>query len=185
MDALRDDTRYTYADYASWDTEERYELIDGVPYLMGAPNEQHQDISMSLAYQLYAFLRGKPCKVFHAPFDVCLNAAGDDDTTVVQPDLLVVCDRTKLDGKRCNGAPELAIEILSPSSGGRDGFLKYQKYVRAGVGEYWIVDPETKTVHVHVLHDGKYTGTVYNGGDAVPVQTLEGCVISLADVFGG
>jgi len=93
--------RYTYADYAKWDDGKRWELLDGVPYMMAAPSQAHQEISVALTTLFANFLKGKPCKVFHAPFDVCLNPKslrfGKDDT-VVQPDLLVVCDKTNLDG---------------------------------------------------------------------------------------
>ncbi|MDR0310315.1 MAG: Uma2 family endonuclease, partial [Acidobacteriota bacterium] len=115
MEALQKDERYTYADYASWDTEERYELIDGVPYLMSpAPLRKHQSILFELSGQFRNFLKGKPCKAFAAPFDVRLNADTYDDT-VVQPDLVVICDKLKLDAKGCVGAPDMVIEILSPS----------------------------------------------------------------------
>ena len=183
MEEMVREKRYTYEDYASWETDERYELIDGVPYLMAAPSFEHQDICAELLTQFRVFLKGKTCKAIAAPLDVRLNVHDGDDT-VVQPDLLVVCDRSKIDEKGVNGAPDLAVEILSPSSGNKDGFLKYQKYLRAGVREYWIVDPESKTVHVHLLNGGTYIGRMYEGGEPVPVHVLEGCAIDLAAVFG-
>jgi len=178
------DRRYTYADYALLDDDKRYEVIDGVIYLMSpAPTEAHQDIGGEIFRQLANFLFGKPCKVFISPFDVCLNAAGDDDVTVVQPDILVVCDRTKLDGKRCNGAPDFVIEILSPSSAARDTMLKFHKYMHAGVREYWIVDPKGKIVQVCILKDGRYETEVLEEPDEIPVQTLDGCTIDMKLVF--
>jgi len=183
MPLQRENERYTYADYCKWDDSERWELIDGVPYAMApAPTQQHQEISSEIHRQLANFLKGKPCKVFHAPFDVRLNADGKDDT-VCQPDLLVVCDSAKLDGKCCNGAPDLVIEILSPSTARLDRMVKFQQYLRAGIPEYWIVDPETKTVQVCILQGGVYVAHMYADTDITQVAVLEGCTISLPDVF--
>ena len=117
-----------------------------------------------------------------APFDVRLNADSYDNT-VVQPDLLVVCDRSKLDGKNCIGAPDMIIEVLSPSTERRDRITKLQLYRKSGVREYWIVCPEKKTVDTYILEDKKYYFDVYSENDIVPVHILEGCEIDLADVF--
>jgi len=183
---------YTYADYAGWDDEKRYELIDGFVYMMSSPSEAHQTISLELSRQLGNFLRGNPCKAFVAPFDVCLFGKGDSDTTVVQPDLLIVCDKSKLDGRRCNGAPDMVVEILSPSTASKDRLLKFKKYLEAGVKEYWIVDPAYMTVTVNILSDGVYTGQMYGIIDEdgktiedseLPVHILDGCVIKLNDIF--
>ena len=183
MDALQKDKRYTYADYLTWDGDARYELIDGAPYMMSpAPNRRHQDVSREILKQLALFLTGKPCKVYAAPFDVRLNAAEEDDT-VVQPDLSVVCDKSKLDDRGCVGAPDLVIEILSPSTLARDRVVKLNKYLQAGVREYWIVDPDGKTVSVHLWANGKYIINAYADPDPVPVHVLDGCTINLADVF--
>ena len=172
---------YTYTDYCTWDDGERWELIDGVPYAMSpAPSRIHQEISGNLYGQFFNFLRNKPCKVYSAPFDVRINADAEDDT-VVQPDLLVVCDHSKLDEKGGKGAPDLVIEILSPSSARHDKFLKFNCYQRAGVREYWMVDPDTKTVQVCILENGKYIASVYD--DSIPVEALPGCTIDLKDVF--
>jgi Uma2 family endonuclease len=174
---------YTYADYCTWDDGERWELIEGIPYAMSpAPSQRHQEVCGELHWQIKTFLKGKPCKVFAAPFDVRLNAAGDDDT-VCQPDLLVVCDAFKLDGKCCKGAPDLVVEVLSPSTARHDRMVKLRQYRRNGVREYWIVDPETKTVQVNVLENGKYVISMYGDEDTAPVGVLEGCEIDLADVF--
>ena len=184
-----EDGLYTYADYSTWDDDQRWELIDGVAYAMAAPTAAHQDICGELFSQFHNFLRGKPCKVFFAPFDVRLFANQDDETdesddTVVQPDLLVVCDRRKLsDGKSCKGAPDLIIEILSPSTTNKDRILKFQKYLEAGVREYWIVDPNAQTVRVFLLKDGKFTRRKYGKTDTVAVTVLPGLTISLPDVF--
>ena len=175
--------RYIYSDYASWDTDDRYELIDGEAYLMSAPSWDHQEILGNLFGLLWTFLRGKPCKLAIAPFDVCLNAAGDKDDTVVQPDLIVVCDKSKLDGKRCNGAPDMAVEVLSPSNRKHDTVRKFNKYLEAGVNEYWIADPDAQTVQVCILKDGQYDVKEYSSTDTVPVHVLDGCKINMQEVF--
>ncbi|MDR2572559.1 MAG: Uma2 family endonuclease [Oscillospiraceae bacterium] len=175
--------RYTYSDYASWDDENRYELIDGIAYMMSAPTITHQSILGELYLQFATFLKGKKCRVFFAPFDVCLFGKGDDDYTVLQPDLLVVCDETILDEKRCNGAPDLVIEILSPSTSRRDRFIKLNKYLEAGVREFWIVEPEDKGVTVHILENGKYVISAYDNEKTIAVNILEGCNIVLPEIF--
>lgn len=175
--------RYTYADYCTWNDSERWELIEGVRYAMSpAPAPVHQAISRELNRQIANFLEGKPCQVYQAPFDVRLNADGEDDT-VVQPDLLVICDRSKIDDRGCKGAPDLAIEILSPSTARRDRMVKLQQYQQAGVREYWIVDPDTKIVQVCILKDGLYFVTAYADTDTAPVVVLDGCTVDLPKVL--
>lgn len=187
MDALHKAKEYySYANYCSWTGNERWELIEGMPYAMSpAPSWFHQEIIGSIHYQLYGFLKDKSCKAFVAPVDVCLYGAGDNDQTVVQPDILVVCDNTKLKGNCCNGAPDMVIEVLSPTSVKHDRMIKFQQYQKAGVREYWIVDPETKSVSTHILNNGEYMIRVYFDSDKVPVHVLEGCMIDLAEVFDG
>ena len=173
--------KYTYSDYCSWNDGERWELIDGVAYGMSpAPMRKHQKISMALSNQLYNFLKGKPCEVYHAPFDVRLKMDGKNDT-VVQPDIVVVCDKSKLDEKGCNGAPDLVIEILSPSSLHMDRLLKLEKYRESGVREYWIVDTEALGVEAYILDNGRYYLNTYI--DEAPVEVLPGCMIDLKEVF--
>ena len=180
---IKEAARYTYSDYYGWETNDRYELIDGVPHLMSpSPTQVHQEILLEIGGQFREFLKGKPCKVFIAPFDVRLNVRHKDDT-VVQPDLFVVCDMSKLDGKACNGAPDMVMEILSPTSARMDRAIKLVKYQNAGVLEYWIVDPESKTVSVYLLENGKYNISVYYDADTVPVYVLDGCRIKMQDVF--
>jgi Uma2 family endonuclease len=174
--------RYTYADYCTWDENERWELINGVAYAMSTPVQAHQETLTGLFGQLYNFLKGKPCKVFVAPFSVRLNA-DEADNTVVEPDLMVVCDEKKLDGKGVVGAPDFVIEIISPSSVRRDRIIKYNLYRDAGVKEYWIVDPEYKTLQACILKDGQYILTAYGEEDIAPVSILPGCEINLNDVF--
>ena len=184
MDNLAEEKRFTYKDYAGWDDDIRYELIEGVPYAMAAPSQIHQEISRELLRQFANFLRGKPCKVFAAPFAVRLNFDSYDDV-VVEPDILVVCDKSKLDGKSVNGAPDLIIEILSPFNIGHDTIRKFRQYQKAGVKEYWIVNPIRKIVELHILKNGKYSGVIYRDDDIIPVHTLEGCEINLAEIFYG
>src|SRR5260221_2999835 len=130
---------YTYADYLKWKFEERLELFRGKIYKLSAPATRHQEISMSLSSYFFNYLKGKKCKAFHAPFDVRLpvkNRKKDDEVnTVVQPDICVICDETKLDERGCCGAPDLVAEILSPGNSKKEVRLKYELYEEAGVRE--------------------------------------------------
>jgi len=184
MPLINKNSRYTYADYCKWDDGERWELIDGAPYMMSpAPSPIHQGISREIAGQLFNFLKENPCKLFTAPFDVRLNAGKADDT-VVQPDLLVICDLSKIDDKGCVGAPDLVIEILSPATIRHDRIIKFRLYQKAGVREYWIVDPDTQSIQTCTLNeDGFYVTAVYSDTDIVPVNVLSGCVIHLQEIF--
>lgn len=173
--------KYTFADYCEWDDSERWELIDGVAYAMAPPSIPHQGISVELCFQLGSFLRGKPCKVYTTP-GVRLNIETTDDTVLI-PDIVVVCDHSKISKTAINGAPDLVIEILSPSTAKFDLHRKFLQYQKSGVREYWIADPETKTVSVYVLHNGAYIAYVYNDEDVVPVRVLDGCEIDLSLVF--
>ena len=174
--------RFTYQDYCTWDDDERWELIDGIPYAMAAPMRKHQRVSGKIYLQIANFLRGKACEVYYAPFDVRLNA-DTLDNTVVQPDIAVFCDESKLDEKGGIGAPEMVVEILSPSSASHDMIRKYMLYMKVGVREYLIVDPESQTVVTHILEDGKYNRKDHEKTDVIPVLTLDGCVIDLSEVF--
>ena len=178
--------RYTYADYCAWPEDERRELIDGEAYALATPTIAHQMIVREVFGQLYSYLRGKPCKVFVAPLSVRLNADEGDDT-VVEPDILVVCDEQKLaDGKGVVGAPDFIVEVLSPSTAKRDIFRKYALYQASGVREYWIVDTEEKIMMAYLLYEGRYSGSLYDEShDAVPVGVLDGCTINLTEVFMG
>jgi Uma2 family endonuclease len=179
---------FTYADYKAWELDEgeRFELIEGTAYAMAAPNDFHQAILVELARQIANHLHGKPCKVRPAPYDVRLFYAEDEsDDTVVQPDVSVICDEKKRGPEGCRGAPDLVVEVLSPSNTADEYIRKFNLYMKAGVREYWIVAPESKTVQSFVLRDGAYTGTVYDSGAALPSAVLEGLSITLADVFAG
>jgi len=187
--ARADAGRFTYADLITWPEEERWELIDGSPYDMTpAPSQQHQDIVTDLMVQFGVFLRDSPCRLYTAPFDVRLPAPDEDDmtaSTVVQPDLLVVCDREKLDGKGVIGSPTLVVEITSPSTAVKDLREKRIAYERAGVPEYWIISPTDKTVQVYSLDEhGRYGApAIYTVDDQAPVGVLPGLLIDLARVF--
>jgi Uma2 family endonuclease len=174
---------HTYKEYATWDNDVRYELDDGVAYALAAPLINHQMILLELATQLKDFLKGSPCKVIISPIDVRLNADKNDDL-VYQPDLIVVCDKSKIaDGKSCKGAPDLVIEITSPSTMSIDKVVKYNRYLNAGVKEYWIVDPDSKTVNVFVLKDNAYVSYAYGEKDILSSHILKGCEINLTEVF--
>jgi Uma2 family endonuclease len=156
----RDTDRHTYADYCSWPEDVRYELIDGIAYLMApAPTLDHQEIAGEIFFQLRQSLPDGPCRVFIAPVDVRLPKAGeadDDVDTVVQPDVLVVCDASKLDRRGVRGAPDFVVEVLSPATASHDHVRKRRVYERAGVPEYWLVHPVDRMVTIYRLADGEY-----------------------------
>ena len=188
MAPLPQEKHYSYADLLSWDDNTRYELYDGQPLALASPTDVHQSILGELYLQLGNYLKGKKCKAYLSPFDVRLfEQEGDspeDVDTVVQPDLLVVCDQNKVDRHGVHGAPDLVIEILSPASARYDRLVKFNLYQRAGVKEYWLVDPSTRTVSVHTLEDGAYhAATVYSSDLSVPVGVLDNCNIDLSTVF--
>jgi Uma2 family endonuclease len=187
--ALKREERFTYGDYLTWDDDERWELIDGSPYNMSpAPTVAHQLILGELYFQFSAWLKDKRCRPYLAPFDVRLPEAGESDDqveTVVQPDLSIICDKLKVDKAGCRGAPDLVVEILSPGTARKDLTVKFARYERAGVREYWIVDPEGKTVRVFMLGpDGRYgRPQAFVDGDSVKVGIFPDLEIALAAVF--
>ena len=155
---------YSYADYLTWKFQERLELIKGKILAMSpAPNRIHQTISIKLSIKLGNTFNNKPCNLFAAPFDVRLldkkKSTNDQDIfTVVQPDLCVICDENKLDERGCIGSPDLVIEILSPGNSKKEMKYKYDLYEETGVLEYWIVNPENKSVQIYQLKEEKYIG---------------------------
>ena len=180
--------RYTFADCLTWGENERIEIINGEAVMMAPPTRIHQEILMELSRQLANFLEGKKCKVYPAPFAVRLfEKDGDtpeDVDTMVEPDISVVCDHDKLDKHGCKGAPDLVVEILSPSTQRHDRLVKLDLYQRAGVREYWIVDPDSSTVQVFMLKAGYlHPHEVYSEKDIAKVNVLDGCFIELAKVF--
>lgn len=180
--------RYTYGDYLTWNDEERWELIEGIPYNMTlAPGRTHQRIAGNIYRKIADFLDDKPCEAYIAPFDVRLPLADEMDSeiaTVVQPDIVVVCDESKLDEAGCKGAPDLVVEILSPSTARRDLKEKFNLYENRGVREYWIVTPEAKTVMVFLLDQDTRYGrpAVYGGEEKLPVSVLPGLELDLSVV---
>jgi Uma2 family endonuclease len=184
MPLAKEEPYYTYADYLGWDEGVRCEVIDGEILMVAPPSRMHQGISGELFVKIKNFLEGKPCKVYSAPFSVRLNPQEDNrDDTVLEPDITVICDSSKLDARGCNGAPDLIIEILSPSTARHDRIVKFRKYQEAGVREYWIVDPDTKSVQVFILEDRRYIASSYDDTDTAPITVLPGCEIKLGDVF--
>ena len=181
--ALRTEKHYTYADYLQWPDETRYELIDGEAFLMSpAPLVEHQEIAGEVFRQLANQLDGKPCRPYIAPVDVRLPRADEADAaidTVVQPDVLVVCDPGKVDRRGVRGAPDWLLEVLSPSTAAHDQIAKRRTYERAGVPEYWLVHPGDRTLTVYVLDNGQYgRPEIYELKDATPVGVLPGVSIA-------
>lgn len=187
MTPIAKEQHYTLADLMEWDDDKRYELYDGQPVAMASPSNAHQRVGGELFRQLATYLLGKRCKVYQAPFDVQLFAGKDDPpesiSTVVQPDISIVCDPEKTSGHGCKGAPDMVVEVLSPSTERYDRLLKFNLYWQAGVREYWIVDPDNRMVSVHTLKDGTYRTTVYGEDSTVKVSVLDDCTIDLSLVF--
>jgi len=191
--ALDQNRRYTYAEYLTWADDKLRELLDGFIRLMSpAPKLKHAVISRKIAVPMVNFIdkNNGDCQVFYAPFDVRLprnpnETANNQIYTVVQPDICVVCDNSKLDEDGCLGAPDMVVEILSLSSQRYDLNEKFNLYEAAGVKEYWVVSPKEKGINVFILQEnGKYdAGTVYEGDVQVPVQTLKGLSISTEKLF--
>ena len=177
--------RYTYADYLTWKFEERVELFKGWVMRMAGPNTYHQRISTSLLQHLANTLRPLGCEVFAAPTDVVIAKSPDGDT-VVQPDLLVVCDPTKITKQYIDGAPDFIVEIVSPGNGKKELDEKYKQYEAAGVREYWVVHPEDQTVLRYVLgKEGRFVGQEPRTVDSeeVSASVFEGLVLSGAQIF--
>jgi Uma2 family endonuclease len=184
--------RYTYADYLTWLDDKSRELIHGFILKMSpAPRRKHADISVKLEHRLIKLIeknKGK-CKIYHAPFDVRFpkngETADDKIDTVVQPDICVICDLSKLDEYGCCGAPDMIVEILSPSTIKKDVTYKFALYEESGVQEYWMVHPTDRAITVFLLQEnGKYNeGTVYEWDAKVPVYIFDNYLIPLNDIF--
>ena len=181
--ALRKEKHYTYADYLTWPEDARYELIDGEAFLMApAPLVEHQEVAGEVFRQLANQLDGKPCRPYIAPVDVRLPRKDEADAaidTVVQPDVLVVCDPGKVDRRGVRGAPDWLLEVLSPSTAAHDQIAKRRTYERAGVREYWLVHPGDRTLTVYVLENGQYgRPEIYELKDETPIGVLPGVSIA-------
>jgi Uma2 family endonuclease len=180
---------YSYANYLKWTFDERLELIKGKIFKMSpAPSRIHQKISQEISGMLFGFLKERTCEVYTAPFDIRLprkSNADKDIITVVQPDICVICDPSRLDDRGCIGAPDIVVEILSPGNSKKELRSKYEVYEESGVKEYWIVWPEHKTFVKYALDDkGKYQPSrVMTLGDEVTTPVLPGFVLKLDEVF--
>ncbi|PRY88911.1 Uma2 family endonuclease [Mongoliibacter ruber] len=183
--------RYTYADYLNWEIDHMVELIKGEVFRQAAaaPRRIHQELVLKIGSQLGNLLKGKTCKVYVAPFDVRLPVESKkhkDINTVVQPDICVVCDPEKLDELGCVGAPDLIMEILSPSNNKKELQNKYEVYEESGVKEYWIIHPYEKTLLVYTLVEKKYIPSrLFTLGDLVPSKCIKGFVLDLDELFEG
>ena len=172
--------RITLEQYENLPEDKRVEVFDGVIYDMASPSQTHQIISMELSTLINTYIKQKkgPCRVFHAPFDVKLS---DQPLTIVQPDLMIICDKNKLDEKRCNGAPDFIIEIISPSNPADDYIRKLYYYKNAGVREYWIVDPRRKTVTVNYF-EGNILNIQYLFDSIIKVNIYDDLLINFAEI---
>lgn len=181
--------RYTFRDCLTWNEDEHVEIINGEAFMMATPSRRHQEICFEIGRQLGNYLEGKQCRVYLALFGVRLfEREGDrpeDVDTVVEPDISIVCDRSKLDKRGCKGAPDFIAEVLSPSTQRQDQLVKLNLYQRAGVREYWIVDPENRTVRVMLRTDAGILQIheVYKQDEVAKVNVLDGCFIELGKVF--
>ena len=177
---------YTYAEYLLWKFEERVELLKGKLFKMSAPSPTHQMVQSNLNIELGLFFKGKKCQIYPAPFDVRLLKESQDDKniyTVVQPDICVVCDPEKIDKRGCDGAPDLAVEILSPGNSKKEMKYKYALYEEAQVPEYWIIDPDHQNVLVYILKDGKYLNPINIVEGNIPSQKFPSLSIHTDDIF--
>ncbi len=186
---------FTYADYLTWNFKERIELIRGRIFKMcPAPTIIHQKISGNIETKFSNFLKGKQCKYFHAPIDVRLKGKpfrkkklrDDEINTVVQPDIIVVCDEEKLkDNRSVDGAPELVVEILSPGNTKTETRYKFDLYEENGVLEYWVVYPEYKQIYVYLLNEKEEYGkpAIYEANEHISSKVLKGLSIPMEDIF--
>ena len=181
---------YTYGDYRTWDDDLRWELIDGEAFCMSpGPGEIHQSLLFDLALELGNYFKNKECRVYVAPFDVMLprdNEPEDEIDTVVQPDIMIICDQSKIQHNGIKGAPDVVFEILSPSTTRRDLDDKFKLYERAGVKEYVIADPHNRTMYVY-LRDGEghfSSRKLYAADDVLEFGTFHELKIPLNSVWG-
>ncbi|WP_412465483.1 Uma2 family endonuclease [Pedobacter sp. KLB.chiD] len=180
---------YSYADYMRFEFEERLEIIKGYIFEMSpAPSRMQQKISGRIFNSIYNALHGHQCEVYAAPFDVRLARKNQDDSevfTVVQPDIVVVCDPAKLDERGCIGAPDIVVEILSPGNNKKQLINKYQVYEEAGVKEYWIVSPAHHTFFRYILDEnGKFQPTkLLTEGEEVTTSLIPNLKLVLKEVF--
>jgi Uma2 family endonuclease len=169
---------YTYADYLTWDFQERLEILKGKIFKMSpAPSRKHQEVSFQLSLVVGNFFKKTPCNVYVAPFDVrlinCKKSTSDREiSTVFQPDICVICDKDKLDDRGCLGAPDLIIEILSPGNSKKEMDIKFDLYEENGVKEYWIVEPYQKSILIFTLQNDKYIGLKPTAEEGLVISPL-------------
>ncbi|MDR1620879.1 MAG: Uma2 family endonuclease [Synergistaceae bacterium] len=197
MDAVKKTTeRYTYGDYCTWDDGLRWELIDGEAFCMSpSPKTSHQILLVALTWQLGNYFQGKDCQVLTAPLDVMLPRGGEAEKeidTVVQPDVMILCDKAKLQDNGIKGAPDVVFEILSPSTAQRDLLDKLYLYERAGVREYLIVDPDNRTVTAYRRDENRGENpsslifskrAIYRTADVLEFETFEDLKIPMDSIF--
>jgi Uma2 family endonuclease len=180
------DPPYTYADWLEWpETERPMELLDGLLVTaMSFPTSFHAGIEGTLYADIRNYLKRKKGRVFSSNFAVRLfpDSEKEEDRVTISPDITVVLDPSKINREGCQGAPDFVVEVLSPSSAKNDLVAKFNDYQRAGVGEYWIVNPDTRTVQVNILRDGEYIVRMY-GEEKVPSATLPGLEIDFTEAF--
>lgn len=171
----------TLEEYESLPEDKRVEVFEGVAYDMAGPSSVHQRLSMILSNKLFNYIskKGGPCEVFNAPFDVKLS---EEPLTIVQPDVMVICDRDKIDDKRCNGAPDFIIEIVSLGNPMDDYVRKLYYYEKYGVREYWIVDPNRKVVIVNYFEEGK-VGIQYTFDAVIKVNIYDDLLIDFSEMI--
>lgn len=177
---------YSYADYLTWQLKERIELIMGRIFRMSpAPSSEHQRIVSALHGNMYQYVRHKSCHVFPAPFDVVLPSPSGDLNTVVQPDIAVICDRSKITDRGCMGAPDLVVEVVSRGSVKKDLHEKYALYEQHRVREYWLVLPSERSLIIFNLDDaGMYQASKpLTSGDQASSAVLQGLTIDLNEIF--
>lgn len=188
MALAQENKKYTFADYLECKDDTHIEIMNGQLVMMAPPTRIHQKICGELFRQIANNLEGKKCEVYAAPFAVRLfegqNESPEDVNNVVEPDVSIICDKNKLDEHGCKGAPDMVIEVLSPSTARRDKLEKLNLYEQAGVKEYWIVDTVEQSVQVFLLEDNRYRAIDYHSKeDIAKVNVLQGCFIELSKVF--
>lgn len=184
IDKLDKNKEYTYADYLTWQFRERVELIMGKMFRMSpAPSSLHQQIVSSLHGTIYQQLKRKKCKVFPAPFDVVLPSPSGLLNTVVQPDISIICDNSKITEKGCVGPPDLIIEVASKSTIKKDLHEKYKLYEQAGVREYWYVYPHDRSLIIFTLNEGIYSASKPLTKGDTAISAITGLRIELDDIF--
>lgn len=180
---------YSYANYLNWLFDERLELIKGKIFKMSpAPSRIHQKVFGKIFVAMAKFLEGKSCEVYGAPFDVRFPSKGKEDKdiyTVLQPDICVVCDKSKLDDRGCLGAPDLVVEILSPGNNKKELLYKYKVYEEFGVKEYWVVSQSDQSILIYTLDNaGKFQPSkIFTLSEEVTSTVLPGFVLNIDGVF--